>query len=142
MATCYNVMTTNSADQDESKTLTAICDTEVGPNLIREDIRPTPWLKGVRPIHANMKAAGDTTITVKGVVGHQARTGKNVTIAVIGVEPKLATKMTFGTAFIDNEMKRIDTNDQQVAHNGSYAVAILEIFEDEATIQSFRETKR
>lgn len=114
MARCSKVMTTISTGRGVSKLVTAILDTGAGPNLIREDVLSTAWLKKIQPIRSNLRAASDTTFTVEGIVRLTIEIGGHVSSTVFGVAPKLATKMILGMAFVNNEISRMETRTDEL----------------------------
>lgn len=48
--------------------VTAIFDTEKGPNLVRENVLLTSWLATIQPIRVSVKATDDTLFRVKDVL--------------------------------------------------------------------------
>lgn len=73
----------------------------------------------------SIKAAGDTSFKVEGVVGLSIEIGGHNAKVGSGVASKLATKMLLGTAFIDREITRIETKSGQIIPRSEHAVAIV-----------------
>lgn len=65
--------------------VTATFDTGADSDMIQENVMPTPWLKKVQPILANIRAARDTTFTIDGDVKIQVSIDRHVTIAVLAL---------------------------------------------------------
>lgn len=78
---------------------------------------------------------------VEGVAKLQPEICGLVTNAVFGVTPKLAPKTILATAFIDKEIKQIETTYRQFVPNDGDAVPIVEVFADKATIQFLNGSK-
>lgn len=87
-------------------------------------------LEKVPPIRVSIRAPEDKTFRVEGVVRLTVKIGVHKPTADFGVPPKLATIMIPGTAFIDKEIMRIETNNGQIGPRDGCAVAIVERFED------------
>lgn len=88
---------------------TAILHTEAGPNLVvREGKLQTQWLATVKLILVSLKAAGDMTFRVEGVIHRKLKFGAHEASTVFGVAPKPATKMILGIAFVDKKILRIE----------------------------------
>lgn len=51
-ARSYKVLTSISTSDETSTMVVEIFDTGAGPNLVQEDVLPTPWLENVQPIRA------------------------------------------------------------------------------------------
>lgn len=47
---CYKAIARTSTEDETLTMFTEIFDTGTGPNLVREDVLPIPWLEKVQPI--------------------------------------------------------------------------------------------
>lgn len=96
MAKRHKVMTVTATDQNKPKIVTALFATGAGPNLLWKDVVPTPWMKRIQPVRASIRAAGDTTLTVEGIVRLQGKICKHVTTAVFSGPLKFVVKDSLG----------------------------------------------
>lgn len=108
---------------------------------MREDVIPILRLEWVQPVRDNVKAASNKTISVEGVIRLQVEIGWYATNAVLGVVPRLETKIIFETAFIDRETKIIETNNRKIVPKNGHAVAIVDSFEDKDAAKSSNDVK-
>lgn len=104
-ARCYKFLMPICTGDETSTMVTPILGTGASPNLVQENVLPNPRLVNVQAIRAIIRAAGDTTFRVKGVIRLTVNIGGQKGTTVFGVAPRLATKFILDTAFIDLEMK-------------------------------------
>lgn len=128
-------MTTISTDDEEFAIFTAILDTGAGPNLVREDVLPKPSLPNLQPMRVSIRAAGDTTIRVEGVIRSTVKIGGHKASTGFVVASKLATKGILGTVFMDKELSWIKKNCWQIIQRNGYAVVIVKNFEEKDAVQ-------
>lgn len=81
--------------------VSAIFDNGAGTILTREDVLPSSWLADIQPICVNVKAAGDTSFRIEGILRLLVKIDGHNANAVPETAPKLATKKILGAKLID-----------------------------------------
>lgn len=125
-----------STNEEMSVRVIAKFDTGVGSNLIREDVLPMAWLADIQPICVSVKAAGNTSFTVEGVVRLLVEVGGHEAKTIFGLVPKLAIKTIFDTAFINKKIDRAETKSRQNISRKGHAAAVVARFDDKKAVQS------